>query len=281
MIVVSGRTRIAFRLFLFLVVAFLVVSQGWAFDETKFREYRLNSSYLKDFFSDFVKVIVAPAHWGGTDWARFGGTMAGGAALYVFDEDIRDYILKNKTATSDAVFDLFARFGDGVFLVALVGSLYAAGEIFENRGLRKTALLSLEGWLFSGFYTLVFKPSIGRARPWTGEGKSSFDSFHFSSAKYSLPSGHAATIFAAATVAAAQVNNVFFDILVYTTASLASLARMYEDAHWSSDVLIGASIGHFVARRLLSVDKRAGSDKVKLNFHLSPYVQAVSLNFSF
>jgi membrane-associated phospholipid phosphatase len=258
-----------------------VCHQGWSFEEEKPREYKLNGAYLKDFFSDFLQVVVAPVHWKGVDWARFGGTMGGGAAVYVIDEDIRDYVLRNKSATSDAVFDLFARFGDGVFLVVLVGSLYTTGEVFKNRALRKTALLSLEGWLFSGFYTLLFKHSIGRARPWTGKGKSSFDPFHFDSAYYSFPSGHAATVFAAATVAAAQVDNVIFDILVYAAASLASFARVYEDAHWSSDVLVGASMGHFVAKKLLSLDKKAGRDKVKLSFHIGPYTQALSLSLTF
>jgi membrane-associated phospholipid phosphatase len=278
---IRKSVRTAFLFVLLLAVVLNISIHGWAFDETIPREYKLNADYLKDFFSDFLSVVVAPAHWGGSDWARFGATMGGGAVVYVFDEDIRDYVLRNKTAASDAVFDVFARFGSGAFLVVMVGSLYAAGEVFENRALRKTALLSLEGWLFSGFYTLIFKHSIGRARPWTGKGKSSFNPFHWDSAYFAFPSGHAATVFAAATVAAAQVDNVFFDFFVYTAASLASFARIYEDAHWSSEVLVGASIGHFVAKKLLSLDKKAGKEKVQLSFHLSPYVQAVSLNFSF
>ena len=39
---------------------------------------------MKDFFSDFIKVVAAPAHWSGIDWARFSGTMGGGLVLYVF-----------------------------------------------------------------------------------------------------------------------------------------------------------------------------------------------------
>lgn len=173
------RIRTAFRSLISAAILLLFMVPGRAYDQTNPREYRINSDYLKDFFSDFARIMVAPAHWGGTDWTRFSAVIGGGSVVYVFDEDIRDNVLENKTATSDAVFDFFARFGDGVFLVVMVGSLYAAGELFKNRALRKTALLTLEGWLFSGFYTLLLKHSIGRARPWTEKGKSSFDPFNF------------------------------------------------------------------------------------------------------
>ena len=42
----------------------------------------------------------------------------------------------------------------------------------------------------------------------------------------------------------------------YIYAGCMSLSRIYEDAHWTSDVLLGALVGYTVARMTLRTDNR-------------------------
>jgi membrane-associated phospholipid phosphatase len=65
----------------------------------------------------------------------------------------------------------------------------------------------------------------------------------------SFPSGHTATAFTLATVVALQYRHrIWVPVLAYTVAAGVGLSRMAMDRHWASDVLVGAVVGHLVAR---------------------------------
>ncbi|MFW6269745.1 MAG: phosphatase PAP2 family protein, partial [Bacillota bacterium] len=67
----------------------------------------------------------------------------------------------------------------------------------------------------------------------------------------SFPSGHATGSFATATVLANHYPEL--GKFAYTWASLVAISRMYEDAHWFSDVVVGSAIGYFTARQTLGL----------------------------
>jgi membrane-associated phospholipid phosphatase len=65
----------------------------------------------------------------------------------------------------------------------------------------------------------------------------------------SFPSGHSATAFSLATVVAMQYRHrAWVPVLAYTIAAGVGLTRVTMDRHWMSDVVVGAVIGHLVAR---------------------------------
>lgn len=70
----------------------------------------------------------------------------------------------------------------------------------------------------------------------------------------SLPSGHAASAFAAATALATVSRTPTQSMLIYGTAAALASGRVVRHRHWASDVLAGALLGTaitLVARRLL------------------------------
>ncbi|WP_247894480.1 phosphatase PAP2 family protein [Azospirillum sp. B510] len=70
----------------------------------------------------------------------------------------------------------------------------------------------------------------------------------------SLPSGHAASAFAAATALATVSRSPAQSLVIYGTAAALASGRVVRHRHWTSDVLAGALLGTAVtllARRLL------------------------------
>jgi hypothetical protein len=82
----------------------------------------------------------------------------------------------------------------------------------------------------------------------------------------SLPSGHASSIFAIATVISKQYDHWWVKIPAYTFATSVAFQRMNDRRHWGSDVFVGGGIGYWVASKL--VNKKPGQSTGSL-FH--PY----------
>ena len=102
------------------------------------------------------------------------------------------------------------------------------------------AMLALEGYVISGILTQALKYSINRERP---DGTSR-----------SFPSGHASSTFAVATaIAMVYHESKIIPPLMYSLATLASVARMVQDKHWASDIWIGAAMGFFFSRTIVKL----------------------------
>jgi membrane-associated phospholipid phosphatase len=104
------------------------------------------------------------------------------------------------------------------------------------------------------------KGIIGRARPalFDSEGGLEFKLFAFSPEYASFPSGHAANIFAFATVVAILLPRA--RVLLYTLAAWIAASRVLIGEHYVTDVVFGAALGtafpyfvrdRFAARRWL------------------------------
>lgn len=265
-----------------LVFIFSVVSpQRLACEEIKSNDYRLNKEFLIGFGSDVSEVVKAPGSWEGKDWWRFSAVLGTGALFYAFDQKIQDWSQDRRTPSTEdwAKFGSFV--GSGVFLGSLIATLYLGGEIFDERGVRKTALLSLESWLTAGAFVLGVKSVMGRARPYTGLKANHFKPFAFTSDYHSFPSGHAASAFAVATVIADQTDFILIDVLAYSLSTLVVAARVHESKHWTSDIFIGAAIGYFVGKKICSLHREKDKKNVQLGFCLSPDAKGLTINFSF
>lgn len=264
-----------------LVFIFFSPIQTCVFGEDSADGYRLNKEFLLNFTSDFGKVLVSPVHWKKRDFITFSAVLGAGCLLYAVDEDIQQWVQEHRSSMSNDFFKFITHFGDGRTLFGLIAAMYTTGELFNERSLRKTALLSLESWLTAGIINMSLKAIIGRARPSTGESSHSFHPFSTKSGYFSLPSGHSLSAFAVATVIADQSRSVFIDVLSYSLATMVALSRVHNNNHWASDVFIGSSLGFFVAKKVLSLNRDRDAKKVNLSFRFSAQSQALSLIISF
>jgi membrane-associated phospholipid phosphatase len=98
-------------------------------------------------------------------------------------------------------------------------------------------------------------------------GKTSYSSF---------PSGHTTVAFAAATVFAKEYNNTpIIGVIAYSAATLVGLSRITENAHWASDVFVGATVGYLAGREVVNNYHRfmkiRQPKKGKVSFMMQPF----------
>ena len=191
--------------------------------------------------------------------ARTAAVLAGVALLFPLDETIsrafRDSTLQESDFLEHSK-DVFNAYGSPGVLIISVAAL-AGGAVAGSDGLRDAGLHATEAIAVSSVVTTVIKEMAGRVRP----NSSPDDPFDFNLAGglrdrggRSFPSGHATAAFAFGAVVAEELKFRHPEIAryanpaAYTLAVIAALARIYDQKHWPSDVMLGAAIGTFSAR---------------------------------
>lgn len=264
-----------------LALWILFGSQSFLLARETEKEHRFNKEYLQNFGQDFVSVVKSPAGWHKKDLLALSAVLGGGIVLFASDGKIQDWFQDQKTSSSKDASHFVSHFGEGLFLSALMASLYASGEWLHKDNLRETALLSLESWLTTGVLVLGLKTIIGRARPQTGEDRTSFHPFSFRSNYQALPSGHAASAFAVAAVIGEESESLPVDVLAYSLATLVALSRVHDNKHWASDVFIGSALGYFVGKKICALNHNREEGRIHISFHLAKDKQAVFLSLQF
>jgi membrane-associated phospholipid phosphatase len=220
----------------------------------------LNGPFLKKFGTDFVSVLASPGRWKSSDLLTFAAVAGTGILFYTFDGEIYDWVQGRRSEFSREASTVISKLGNGGILTAFIAGLYTSGEIFDEPGLRKTALLSLESFLTTSAVVLGLKVATGRARPNTGEAPDHFHPFSLTTRHTSFPSGDAAGAFAVATTIAGQSSDTFVDVCAYGLAGLVAIYRVHDQKHWPSDVLVGSALGFFIARKISRFNERGRAE---------------------
>jgi membrane-associated phospholipid phosphatase len=184
-----------------------------------------------------------------------GAFIAGAAAMRPFDKQIANEIREpeaqlNKTAGRAA--KTFNFLGSPGTLVAGL-TMYGVGRIGHFDRVADLGLHSTEAIVVSAGLTYVIKGLAGRERP-SHAGVNDPDDFAFgggfkSGGSSSFPSGHSTAAFATATVVTLETHRWwpkstwYIAPIMYGGASMVGMARLYSNAHWASDVVMGAGIG--------------------------------------
>jgi membrane-associated phospholipid phosphatase len=220
---------------------------------------------------DTISILGAPLHWSGKDWLVFGGIAAGVTAVgFAFDVPMRDKTQAHQTSTLDDLTKVVEPFGAG-YSWAVIGAYGVAGFVFRDPEAKDIFFDStIASILASGIITPTLKFVIGRERP---NASVSSTSFHpFSGSDNSFPSGHATQAFAVASVISAHSDQVWVSVTAYTIAGLVGFARIYHNAHWTSDVTAGALIGTFVGRGVVALNKKLRSGQTNVRVAFAPFV---------
>jgi membrane-associated phospholipid phosphatase len=139
--------------------------------------------------------------------------------------------------------------GNGAFYLSL--GLWGGGLVARHETVATVGLRGFEAIVVSGYITKALKAGFGRARPrvdslndWNVKFGRGTDNDH-----EAFPSGHTSTAFA---FAAAVTNEIgrraperqkLIGATTFTLAAVTAYARMHADAHWLSDVTMGAAVG--------------------------------------
>ncbi len=140
------------------------------------------------------------------------------------------------------------------------GTLWLVGRVSHDSVMQQVGGVTAHAVLLSAVLTELTKGLIGRGRPKShpgdpdmyNPGRGFFDGSHTS-----FPSGHTSGAFAAATALASQLGGAHprhrtaLRAVFFGAATLVGISRIYQNDHWTSDVLSGAALGVLSAESVL------------------------------
>lgn len=235
---------------------------GFAFTHDSSRWYRLNARYVRSFLPDFTAVASRPAHYNSKNWDHVALVAGGAGLLFLVDKQVYNIMNANRSPFLDEVAKAVEPFGN-TYPPLIIGGLYLAGVVTKDRKMEHAALMSAKSMVFSTVFYVTTKQLIRRQRPLYTDYPYNFKPPFSGGKEYtSFPSGHSNTIFTLATALALEYKHKkWVPPLAYSIATLTALSRLYDNRHWSSDVWMGAAIGHFVTRALYYVEEQKARKK--------------------
>jgi membrane-associated phospholipid phosphatase len=153
-------------------------------------------------------------------------------------------------------------------------SMYAVGRLTNHRRIAQLGLHGTEAFLTSNVITTSIKMLAGRGRPRKVGADNPYD-YKFGrgltggSDFQSFPSGHATTAFAVASAVTAETAHWWprgkwlVGPVMYGGATMVGLSRMFNNAHWGSDVVAGAAIGTFSGLKVVRYNYRHPKNRVE------------------
>jgi membrane-associated phospholipid phosphatase len=220
-----------------------------------------------------------------------GAFILGAAAIGPFDKNIANEIREpeaqnSKSASSAA--RTFNWIGSPGVLIAGVAT-YGVGRLGHFERVADLGLHTTEAIVVSAGVTYLIKGLAGRQRP-SRAGIDDPDDFKFgggfgSGGGTSFPSGHATAAFATATVVTLETHRWwpkstwYVAPVMFGGATLVGVARLYTNAHWASDVVMGAGIGTLTALKVVRYN-HVTSPNNRVNRWLLSAAPTVSPNFN-
>jgi membrane-associated phospholipid phosphatase len=197
--------------------------------------------------TDYVPSAISPIQPSHPLISRQTVTVAGllFAGALLGDQEFREEAQEHRTGTTNSAASIGNTFGDWRILVPALSAGYLAGEIAGSGELKGTILRAGAAAAIATGINSGLKYAVGRTRPDLAGGNFEFRPF---SGANSFPSGHTAAAFAIATAVADQTTDGWSDYVLYGAATLTAMSRINDNRHWTSDVLVGALVGHLSGR---------------------------------
>jgi membrane-associated phospholipid phosphatase len=204
--------------------------------------------------------LVIPVDWllPAAAWQQ-GATLGGCVTasllvLFARDQQITDWVQRRRYRTADRIARLFKRLGEWLNWLPLLLATFWLGGHFGNAHLQATVMLCGSSVLVAGLMAHGVQVLLHRHRPCTGSLPTRWGGLRHSTGHKSFPSGHAAVAFALFTMVALQFAHIpIVPPLAISLAALAALSRVYDHAHWPSDVFAGSGLGVAVAFALTHI----------------------------
>ncbi len=225
-------------------------------------------------------IATSPVDWDAGAWttaAAGAGAVALGIA--VADAPVQRWSQRRtRGSDGDRAAQRIGRIGGPSGAIAMVGGFLAVGLVADDDRAQAVAADTGEAILLgSVLLTTGLKAAFGRERP--REAGDDADRFQPFGSGRSLPSGHATQAFAMAGVLSAHYPEPWIAWSAHAIAAAVAATRVQQDAHYLSDVVLGAMIGAWVAHEVTARNqaRRLGTASVALAIDLAGEAPALGL----
>ena len=211
----------------------------------------LDSYDLENYLSqDKEKSVFIPLSLSNTELLTLAAATSLGVVAFKNDQGIMDVVQNHKSKVTAPLATVGNFLGTGTAGLGIAAGSYFIGMYFENNKLKSAGLFMVGASLATAIATEATKRAFGRSRPIKGEGPYSF----FNSGNKSFYSGHTAEAFTIATVVAEMYKDDYpiVPYVAYGIAAITAYARVHDQAHWASDVIVGAIAGHLITKLAMS-----------------------------
>lgn len=185
--------------------------------------------------------LTQPLRWQKDDFITAGSIVAGTGILYLSDNESRRFFTNQTEDVPNILKEFGWYFGSPQNFFMISAGVYGFGLITNNEKVRHTGVLIIASAATSGIIQSITKTAVGRARPLEGN-RNDFKPFSPEGGYHSFPSGHSILSFSMAHAVAKQFDNFWAKAGIYAVGSIAPISRLWEDAHWLSDVGLGMVI---------------------------------------
>lgn len=172
---------------------------------------------------------------------------AGVAGIAVLDGPVKAWSQDpaHRSSTADDIASAARLFGQVEVIAPVTGTIIMTGLIAHKPAVFNAGIRIGASVLLSSVITQTFKYSIGRNRPRDTDDVWDFEPFSGADA---LPSGHTSAAFAFATSLSQEIHNPWATAGLFVLATGTAWSRVYDNAHWATDVLMGAAVGYSSAK---------------------------------
>ena len=208
----------------------------------------------RNFLQDQKDIWLFPVQLGkGRHWVPTIAVTGVTAALIAADPHDTPYF--RRTQRFEGFNDVFSGRNTSLGMAIVPAAFLVVGHFRHDSYAEHTALLAGEAYADSAIVDIVMKVSTRRLRPSDIAPNGNFSDTFFSSHKNlsgtstSFPSGHAAAAFSIATVFAHRYRwHRWVPWVAYGAAGAISFSRVTTQAHFPSDVFLGAALGFTITK---------------------------------
>lgn len=187
-----------------------------------------------------------PLKWQKDDFITAGLVIGGTAALYIFDDEANEWFRSQEDDIPPFIQDFGWYYGSPQNNYAINGAVYLYGLFTKNEKIRRTGVLMISAATTAGIIQSISKTAVGRARPKEGTGKGDFKPFSGEPNYHSFPSGHTILSFTTAYALSKQFKNPFVKAGILAVGLVPPASRLWEGAHWLTDVGLSMAISVLV-----------------------------------